>query len=66
MTMMVSSSSVVRTVSLLPREKTVDLFLNVAFEEKKLFLCESSVPIRSSFSAVSSNCTPDTGVTTPE
>ena len=60
-----SSSSVVRTVSLLPREKTVDLFLNVALDEKKLFFCESSAPIRSSFSAVSSNYTRHTqsGVT---
>ena len=55
--MMGSSSSVVSTVSLLPSVKMVERFLNVAFVEKKLFFCESSAPMRSSFSAVSSNYT---------
>ena len=52
--MMGSSSSVVRTVSLLPSVKIVDRFLNVVRVEKKPRLCVSSAPIRSSFSATSS------------
>ena len=51
-----SSSSVVRTVSRLPRVKIVDRFLKVVRVEKKPRLGVSSAPIRSSFSATSSNC----------
>ena len=49
-----SSSSVVRTVSLLPRVKMVERFLKVVLVEKKPRLGVSSAPIRSSFSATSS------------
>ena len=52
--MMGSSSSVVRTVSLLPKVKIVERFLKVALLAKKLFLAVSSAPIRSSLSAASS------------
>ena len=51
-----SSSSVVRTVSRLPRVKIVDRFLKVVRVEKKPRLGVSSAPIRSSFSATSSYC----------
>lgn len=53
--MMGSSSSVVITVSLFPRLKIGDRFLKVALLEKNPFLAVSSVPIKSSLSAVSSN-----------
>ena len=53
-TMMGSSSSVVRTVSLLPRVNIVERFLKVVRVEKKPRLGVSSAPIRSSFSATSS------------
>lgn len=56
--MMGSSSSVVSTVSLLPSVKMVERFLKVVRVEKKPRLGVSSAPIRSSFSATSSNCGP--------
>ncbi len=54
-TMMGSSSSVVRTVSRLPSVKMVERFLRTVLVEKKPLFIVSSAPIKSSFSAVSSN-----------